>query len=160
MAGFDLVSLPRLLERLRRGPLPANQAFGYFVLVAGFDAYQLAALDASPHNPGPYTAPAVWASFVAGVSFMPATYWANGGALGVDYFARYFSLCGVVGLWTAGPMQLVLRLPSWIDGFSPGPLYAPLLVVGMNLSIFSIVTLAMRRVAEQTHWTLPVPENA
>lgn len=41
--------------------------------------------------------------FALAAAFVVLTYLVNGASSGVDYFARYFSLCTVIGLYTAGP---------------------------------------------------------
>ena len=128
----ELIWLPRVKAALAGGPLPSNRAFGYFFLVVGFDALQLAMLDARAHQPGPYTAFSVWASFAAGAVFIPLAYLVNGGSRGVDFFSRYFALCAVVGIWLAGPLQLLLAVPRWFE-LAPGPLYAPALVLALAL---------------------------
>jgi hypothetical protein len=145
----DFLLLSRLKARLVRGPLGNTEAFAYFALVIGFDALQVAILDSSTHSPGPWGPPAVWSSFGLAVAFVILSYVVNGGASGTDYFARYFSLCAVVGLYTAGPLQILLRLPHWLPSFSPPSWYAPALVLGTNIVMFALILFNLADVARR-----------
>lgn len=148
----DLVLLPRLKARLVNGPLPTTQAFIYFAFVTAFDALQLAVLSSTVHSPGPWGAFAAWGSFALGVVFVVLTYLVNGGSSGVDYLACYFSICAVVGLYTAGPLQVLLRLPQF-SSFEPPSWYAPALVLGTNLLMFGLILLNVSDVARHTRWS-------
>jgi hypothetical protein len=146
----DLFHIGRLKRRLIAGPLPNPLAFFYFFLVTGFDGLQLAILDSTSHSPGPWGPPAVWASFAVAVVFLLLAYRFNGGASGSDFLPRYFSISAVIGLYTAGPLQILLRLPHWLPSFDAGPGYAPALVLGTNLLMFSLILFNLRDVARRT----------
>jgi hypothetical protein len=74
----------------------------------------------------------------------------NGGSSGADFLPRYFSLSAVIGLYTAGPLQILLRLPRWLPSLEVGPGYAPALVLGTNLLMFSLILVNLRDVARRT----------
>jgi len=148
----DLLLLPRLKARLVESPLPNTQAFIYFAFVTGFDALQLTILDSTSHSPGPWGPPAAWSSLALAAAFVLLTYLVNGGSSGVDYFARYFSLCAVIGLYTAGPLQLLLRLPQWLPSFQPPSWYAPVLVLCTNLLMFTLILFNVADVPRRTRW--------
>jgi hypothetical protein len=148
----DLLVLSRLKQRLSEAPLPNGQAFACFALVTLFDGLQLAILDGSAHAPGPWGPAAAGASFAVGVVFVLLSFVLNGGTAGVDYFARYFSLCAVIGLYTAGPLQILLRLPALLPAFEPPDWYAPALVLGTNLLMFSWILASFADVARRTRW--------
>jgi hypothetical protein len=152
----DLLLLPRLKERLVAGPLPAGQAFLYFAFVTAFDALQLAVLSSTSHDPGAWGAAAAWCSFGLGAVFVVLTFFVNGGPSGLDYLARYFSLCAVIGLYTAGPLQILLRLPHWLPSFAPPPWYAPALVVATNALMFGLILVNVADVARRTRGSAPV----
>jgi len=146
----DLVRIGRLKQRLIAGPLPNPLTFVYFFFVTGFDGLQLAILDSTPHTPGPWGPPAAWASVVLGIVFLVLAYRFNGGSSGADFLPRYFSLSAVIGLYTAGPLQILLRLPRWLPSLEVGPGYAPALVLGTNLLMFSLILVNLRDVARRT----------
>ena len=149
----DWLLLTRLNRRLIAGPLATNQAFVYFFAVLGFDGLQLAILDGSARDPGPLGPPAAGISFLLSLAFLALTYFANGAARGCDYFARYFSITALVGLYAAGPLQFLLRIPMWLPDLEVSRWYAPSLVVGTNLVLFAAVVLNIRYVAKNTRWS-------
>ena len=148
----DLVLISRVKARLVAGPLPTTQAFTYFAFVTAFDALQLAVLSSTSHSPGPWGAAAAWFSFGLGAVFVVLTFLVNGGASGVDYLARYFSLCAVVGLYIAGPLQVLVRLPQWHPSLVVPPWYAPALIAGTNALMFSLILINVADVSRRTRW--------
>ena len=145
----DLVRIGRLKQRLIAGPLPNPQTFLYFFLVTAFDAIQLAILDSTPHAPGPWAPPVAWACLILAAVFLVLAYRFNGGSSGADFLPRYFSISAVIGIYTAGPLQILLRLPNWLPSLELGPAYAPALVFGTNLLIFSLILVNLRDVARR-----------
>jgi hypothetical protein len=91
----------------------------------------------------------LWSSFVLAVVFLVLAYRFNGGASGADFLARYFAISAVIGLYTAGPLQILLQLPRWAS-LDVGPAYAPTLVFGTNLLMFSLILFNLRDVAQRT----------
>ncbi len=146
----DLIHIGRLKRRLIAGPLPNPLTFFYFFVVTGFDGLQLAILDATPHAPGPWAPLAASASLALAVVFLVLAYRLNGGASGADFLPRYFSISAVIGLYTAGPLQILLRLPRWVPSIEVGPVYAPALVFGTNLLMFSLILVNLTDVARRT----------
>jgi hypothetical protein len=84
------------------------------------------------------------------VAFLLLAYRFNGGASGADFLPRYFAISAVIGLYTAGPLQILLQLPHLLPSFPPGPGYAPALVFGTNLLMFSLILVNLRDVARRT----------
>ncbi len=148
----DLILISRLKARLVAGPLPARQAFIYFAFVTAFDALQLAVLSSTSHPPGPWGSAAAWSSFGLVALFVVLTFVVNGGSSGRDYLARYFSLCAVIGLYTAGPLQVLLRVPQWLPSLAVPSWYTPALVLGTNGLMFGLILVNVVDVARRTHW--------
>ncbi|MGB0910334.1 MAG: hypothetical protein ACPGYT_08215, partial [Nitrospirales bacterium] len=72
----------------------------------------------------------------------------NGGSKGRKFLERYFSLCGIVGLWAIIPFQILLALPTFFKSLADSEWFIPLVTLITNILIFGTVAVQIRAVAK------------
>lgn len=143
----DFVLLSRVKRKLIEGTMGPVQVFLYFLMITAFDGLQLVILQITPATPTRFTPLAAWGSAIIGLSFIILYFVINGGSRGVNFLERYFSLCGVVGLWCIVPFQCLLACASMVKPLAGLDWYIPAVILVTNLLLFGTVALQFRDVA-------------